>query len=100
MILASGPQMLNADDAPAPPLGKIQFTDDVGAHLLRGLAHGDSLRILQLDQPRDGDPLVALIPLDPSGFGRVEAIQRLLALSAVDEAFEMVNEVPETLTAH
>src|SRR3954467_13669999 len=27
------------------------------------------------------------------------AVQRLFALSAVDEAFEMVSEVPETLTA-
>jgi hypothetical protein len=27
-----------------------------------------------------------------------KAVQRLFALSAVDEAFEMVSEVPETLT--
>jgi len=50
-----------------------------GLHILHDLGNGQRLHLVL---PRDvaaGKPVVALVPLGPEGFDRVEAVARLLA---------------------
>lgn len=55
-----------------------QIVDDQGVHLLAALPSGERIHIVRTVEA-DQDRLAALIPLDHSGFGRVEAVLRLLA---------------------
>ncbi|RUX28601.1 DUF2285 domain-containing protein [Mesorhizobium sp. M2A.F.Ca.ET.042.01.1.1] len=65
--------------APSQTLGTIKRDEDAGRHLRRDLGGGKHLTILRVDKARVAESLVALVPIDASGFGRAEAVLRLLA---------------------
>lgn len=78
MLLAASPDILKGAAAPSPALGAVQHDEDAGTHLLRDLGGGNHLKILRTDAGGVSQPLVALVPIDTSGFGRAEAVIRLL----------------------
>ena len=57
----------------------MQVADEQGFHLLETLHSGERVHIVRSAGVAEHDKLAALIPLDRSGFGRVEAVLRLLA---------------------
>lgn len=56
-----------------------RVTDEQGLHLLETLQTGERLHIIRTANVVENEALAALIPLDGTGFGRVEAVLRLLA---------------------
>lgn len=56
-----------------------QIVDDQGVHLLTTLRTGERIHVVRSAEVADQDRLAALIPLDRTGFGRIEAVLRLLA---------------------
>ena len=70
--IAPGTPHLDAD-------GSTECVDEQGLHLLETLRSGDRVHIICNANIAEHEALAALIPLDRSGFGRVEAVVRLLA---------------------
>lgn len=56
-----------------------QIADEQGVHLLETLRNGERIHIVRGVEASDHARLAALIPLDRSGLGRIEAVLRLLA---------------------
>jgi hypothetical protein len=54
-------------------------TSEQSLHVLHELANGQRVHLALPPDAQAGHPLVAVIPLDVSGFDRIEAITRLLA---------------------
>ena len=65
----------------APPFdaAAAEVADEQGLHHLQTLPNGERIHILRSADAGEQDKLAALIPLDVSGFGRLEAVLRLLA---------------------
>nr|WP_115063585.1 DUF2285 domain-containing protein [Agrobacterium tumefaciens] len=55
----------------------VERADDDGTHFVFE-AGGQTIRLLRLAGVQPETPLAALVPLDPDGFDRTEAIDRLL----------------------
>ena len=54
------------------------LVDEGGAHFLKTLSSGERLHIVCLPDTLPDAPLAALVPLGKDGFGRLEALNRLL----------------------
>ena len=55
-----------------------RIADEQGLHILETLRSGERIHIVRSVGVADSEDLAALIPLDRSGFGRLEAVLRLL----------------------
>ncbi len=78
--MTAAPSALDTDAASRPVGNEVpQIVDDQGVHLLATLPTGERIHIVRSVEVADQDRLAALIPLDRSGFGRIDAVLRLLA---------------------
>jgi hypothetical protein len=78
VVLASAPAVLRTDTENRSLLDAVSHVDEQGAHGLFDLGNLQYLQLLCLD-PAAADTLAAIVPLDITGFDRVEAILRLLS---------------------
>ena len=79
MLLTAAPSILPAD---SNLFTVVQETaaraDEQGVHFRHDPGDGQVLHLLRLADVAGGEPLAALVPLDPDGLDRLEAVQRLL----------------------
>lgn len=78
VVLASAPGVLAPDAENRKLFAAVSHVDEQGAHSIFDLGGLQSLQLLSLD-PTSEDALTAIVPLDITGFDRVEAIVRLLS---------------------
>lgn len=77
VVLATAPDVLTCEDGASGPARIAQLFAEQGREARTSLMNGD---VLQLQFAGDTPlPPVAVIPLDLDGFGRLEAVHRLLA---------------------
>jgi hypothetical protein len=80
VVLASAPAILTTGTGASPALAAtISQIDESGLHGLYRLGDSQSLQLLQLRPKSRHAPLAAIIPLDITGFDRLEGVGRLLA---------------------
>lgn len=80
IILASTPAILITNTDKPPPFEKaISQIDEGGVHRLYSLGDSQKAQLLQLAPESSDVPLAAIVPLDITGFDRLEAVGRLLA---------------------
>ena len=81
VVLASAPAVLMSDTDGAPVLARaISRIGEEGSHSLYDLGNSQSVQLLQLGPDSLDAPLAAIIPLGITGFDRLEAVGRLLAV--------------------
>jgi hypothetical protein len=80
VVLAPAPTILaaNTEGHPLRASDTIQVDDD-GAHALYDLGNSQSLQLVSLDMPATDAALAAIVPLDITGFDRLEGVARLLS---------------------
>lgn len=80
VILAPAPPVLSNSSAPAGFLNSdhMRVTPEAN-HLLHSLGDGQNVHLVLAAGASADTPLAALVPLGPDGFGRVDAILRLLS---------------------
>lgn len=79
VLLAAAPSLLPTDSDIFTVFDETAAQpDEEGVHILHDLGNGQSIHVLRMAGVPPDQPLVALIPLDLDGFGRVEALMRLL----------------------
>ena len=80
VILIATPPVLSSDVAVLPTeVASVERVDEHGHHFHHPLANGQHLTLLRLADVPSDQALVAVVPLDLDGFGRIEAVTRLLS---------------------
>ena len=80
VILIATPPVLSSDVGVLPTeLASAGRVDEHGHHFHHPLANGEHLTLLRLADAPSDQSLVAVVPLDLDGFGRIEAVTRLLS---------------------
>ncbi len=79
VLLTSAPPILPVDSDVFAPLGEATASlDEQGAHTRHDLGNGQWLHVVRLAGATADGALAAIVPLDLDGFGRIEAVTRLL----------------------
>jgi hypothetical protein len=79
-MLTAQPAILPQDAMPpAVEALAARQSDAQGLHFLHTLMNGERLQILRLAGVSGAEGMAAVIPLDPEGFDRLEAVARLLS---------------------
>lgn len=79
VMLTSAPPILPADSDVLTTLSEAAaYLDEQGAHALHDLGNGQRLHVVRLAGAVADGALAAIVPLDLDGFGRIEAVTRLL----------------------
>jgi len=81
VLVTAAPMLLNPQielEVVHPDEREQALVDEGGTHFLHTLRNGQRLHIVCLPNTPPDAPLAALVPLDEHGFGRLEAIDRLL----------------------
>nr|WP_282638966.1 DUF2285 domain-containing protein [Xanthobacter autotrophicus] len=79
VLLTSAPPILPADSDVLATLSEAAaYLDEQGAHTLHDLGNGQRLHVVRLAGAAADGALAAIVPLDLDGFGRIEAVTRLL----------------------
>jgi len=81
VVVTAAPVLLNPQielEVVDPDERAQALVDEGGTHFLHTLRNGQRLHIVCLPNTPPDAPLAALVPLDEHGFGRLEAIDRLL----------------------
>lgn len=79
VLLTSAPPILPADSDVVTALSEAAvYRDEQGAHTLHDLGNGQQLHVVRLPGAAADGALAAIVPLDLDGFGRIEAVTRLL----------------------
>jgi hypothetical protein len=80
VVLATAPDILTTEAGGRSPLSDVDsIADGQGVHGLYDLDPFQQIQILRADAAAGEVPLAASVPLDITGFDRLEAIGRLLA---------------------
>ncbi|MGE0767909.1 MAG: DUF2285 domain-containing protein [Hyphomicrobiaceae bacterium] len=80
VVLAAAPDVLTTEVGDRSPLSGISsIVDGQGTHGHFDLDTFQQIQTLRIDATAAAAPLVAIVPLDITGFDRLEAINRLLA---------------------
>lgn len=80
VVLAAAPNVLTTEAGDRSPLyGVSSIIDGQGVHALHDLDTFQQIQILCIDAAAGDVPLAAIVPLDITGFDRLEAVGRLLA---------------------
>lgn len=80
VVLATAPDVLTTEAGDRSLLsGVCSIVDGQGAHGLHDLDTFQQIQILRVDAAAGDVPLAAIVPLDITGFDRLEAVSRLLS---------------------
>jgi len=81
VVLADEPDVLTIEAESHSPLSNLSsIADGQGVHSLYDLDTFQKIQILRVDTAVRDAPLAAIVPLDITGFDRLEAVSRLLAV--------------------
>jgi len=78
VVLVPAPSSLAASEFP-PIVDQIVQRGDEGLHSLHDLGDNSRIQLLRLGEPSDTAMLAVVVSLDVGGFGRLEAVHRLLS---------------------